>query len=39
MRANRFFIRLIPGGFLLPKNTILGADHVIDYKKEDRSTI
>jgi NADPH:quinone reductase-like Zn-dependent oxidoreductase len=26
MRANPFFIRLIPGGFLRPKNKILGAD-------------
>jgi NADPH:quinone reductase-like Zn-dependent oxidoreductase len=26
MRANPFFIRLVPGGFLQPKNKILGAD-------------
>ncbi|MFZ0534985.1 MAG: NAD(P)-dependent alcohol dehydrogenase [Anaerolineales bacterium] len=26
MRANPFFIRLAPGGFLQPKNKILGAD-------------
>lgn len=26
MRANPFFIRLLPGGFLQPKNKILGAD-------------
>jgi len=26
MRANPFFIRLMPGGFLQPKNRILGAD-------------
>ena len=26
MRANPFFIRLMPGGFLQPKNKILGAD-------------
>ena len=26
MRANPFFIRLRPGGFLQPKNKILGAD-------------
>ncbi len=26
MRANPFFIRLVPGGFLGPKNKILGAD-------------
>jgi NADPH:quinone reductase-like Zn-dependent oxidoreductase len=26
MRANPFFIRLVPGGFLQPKNQILGAD-------------
>jgi len=26
MRANPFFIRLVPGGFLAPKNKILGAD-------------
>jgi NADPH:quinone reductase-like Zn-dependent oxidoreductase len=26
MRANPFFIRLVPGGFLQPKNGILGAD-------------
>jgi NADPH:quinone reductase-like Zn-dependent oxidoreductase len=26
MRANPFFIRLMPGGFLHPKNKILGAD-------------
>jgi NADPH:quinone reductase-like Zn-dependent oxidoreductase len=26
MRANPFFIRLVPGGFLRPKNKILGAD-------------
>ncbi len=26
MRANPFFIRLVPGGFLHPKNKILGAD-------------
>jgi NADPH:quinone reductase-like Zn-dependent oxidoreductase len=26
MRANPFFIRLVPGGFLEPKNKILGAD-------------
>lgn len=26
MRANPFFIRLTPGGFLAPKNKILGAD-------------
>jgi NADPH:quinone reductase and related Zn-dependent oxidoreductases len=26
MRANPFFIRLVPGGFLQPKNRILGAD-------------
>ena len=26
MRANPFFMRLVPGGFLQPKNKILGAD-------------
>jgi NADPH:quinone reductase-like Zn-dependent oxidoreductase len=26
MRANPFFVRLMPGGFLQPKNKILGAD-------------
>ena len=26
MRANPFFIRLAPGGFLQPKNKLLGAD-------------
>ena len=26
MRANPFFIRLMPGGFLQPKNKILGAE-------------
>jgi NADPH:quinone reductase-like Zn-dependent oxidoreductase len=26
MRANPFFVRLVPGGFLQPKNKILGAD-------------
>ena len=26
MRANPFFIRLVPGGFLKPKNNILGSD-------------
>ena len=26
MRANPFFIRLVPGGFLKPRNRILGAD-------------
>jgi NADPH:quinone reductase-like Zn-dependent oxidoreductase len=26
MRANPFFIRLVPGGFLQPKNKVLGAD-------------
>jgi NADPH:quinone reductase-like Zn-dependent oxidoreductase len=26
MRANPFFIRLMPGGFLHPQNNILGAD-------------
>ena len=26
MRANPFFIRLMPGGFLQPKNMVLGAD-------------
>jgi NADPH:quinone reductase-like Zn-dependent oxidoreductase len=26
MRANPFFIRLVPGGFMHPKNKILGAD-------------
>ncbi len=26
MRANPFFIRLVPGGFLRPKNKILGSD-------------
>ncbi len=26
MRAKLFFIRLMPGGFLYPKNRILGAD-------------
>jgi NADPH:quinone reductase-like Zn-dependent oxidoreductase len=26
LRANPFFIRLVPGGFLQPKNKILGAD-------------
>src|SRR4030067_2884733 len=26
MRANPFFIRLVPGGFQQPKNKILGAD-------------
>ena len=26
VRANPFFIRLVPGGFLQPKNKILGAD-------------
>jgi NADPH:quinone reductase-like Zn-dependent oxidoreductase len=35
LRANPFFIRLRPGSFLQPKNKILGADHVIDYRKED----
>lgn len=26
MRANPFFVRLVPGGFLRPKNKVLGAD-------------
>jgi NADPH:quinone reductase-like Zn-dependent oxidoreductase len=26
MRANPFFIRLLPGGFLRPKNMVLGGD-------------
>ena len=26
MRANPFFVRLVPGGFLQPKNKVLGAD-------------
>jgi len=26
MRAKPFFVRLVPGGFLQPKNKILGAD-------------
>ena len=36
MRANPFFIRLVPGGFLQPKNKILGADVAGQVEAVDR---
>ena len=36
MRANPFFIRLRPGGFLQPKNKILGADVAGQVEAVDR---
>jgi NADPH:quinone reductase-like Zn-dependent oxidoreductase len=36
MRAKPFFIRLMPGGFLQPKNKILGADVAGRGRAQDR---